>query len=176
MSLQNAILVLLETEEGSGYDLLKRFKGRMGYFWSASHQQIYQQLKKMNEQSLIHCHLDKQDGKPDRKVYSVTDEGRQSLLDWINKPIKSSKVNDALLLKLYAGHMVDPSVIKAEIDSHRSSHQQMLETFLSLEQEYLRLPEEKRDPYKLPYITLRKGILGEQAWLAWADEVNQLLP
>ena len=32
------------------------------------------------------------------------------------------------------------------------------------------LPEEKRK-FRFPYLTLRRGITGEQAWLAWADEV-----
>jgi PadR family transcriptional regulator AphA len=175
MSLQNAILVLLETEEGSGYDLLKRFQGRMGYFWNASHQQIYQQLKKMNEQGLIQCQLEKQQAKPDRKVYTLTDDGRQSLLDWMHSPIKPSKINDALLLKLYAGHMVESVVIATEISLQRVHHQKMLDTFLGFEQEYLQLSDDKKAPYKLPYITLRRGILGEQAWLTWADEVAVLL-
>ncbi|MBP8236831.1 MAG: hypothetical protein KAX63_03840 [Pseudomonas sp.] len=28
---------------------------------------------------------------------------------------------------------------------------------------------------RLPYLTLRRGILGEQSWLAWADEVEHVL-
>ena len=49
MSLKHAILILLETEPGSGYDLVKRFKAGLGYFWNAKHQQVYQELKKLSE-------------------------------------------------------------------------------------------------------------------------------
>ncbi|MFT5717938.1 MAG: PadR family transcriptional regulator AphA, partial [Oleiphilaceae bacterium] len=57
-------MVLLETEAGSGYDLLKRFKQRLGFFWQASHQQIYQQLKVMHQDGLINFQREVQQGKP----------------------------------------------------------------------------------------------------------------
>lgn len=173
MSLKHAILVLLETEEGSGYDLLKRFKQRLGFFWNASHQQIYQQLKKMHEEKLIALSLEPQSGKPDRKVYNLTQEGRNELAHWISEPVKPNKVNDALLVKLYAAHLTEPEAFLQELARHKEIHSHMLETFLAIEKEYLSLPADKQAPYKLPYLTLRRGILGEQAWLQWAEEVTQ---
>lgn len=175
MSLKHAILTLLETEEGSGYDLLKRFKDRLGFFWNASHQQIYLQLKKMSEEGLIEFEHETQKGKPNRKVYHVTDQGKQTLMDWIHGSVKVDKVNDALLVKLYAGHLVNPEVLLAEIQKHTDIHQRMLNTFLALEQDYLSLDDQEKPQYALPYLTLRKGILGEQAWLTWAQEVNAYL-
>ena len=175
MSLKHAILTLLETEEGSGYDLLKRFKDRLGFFWNASHQQIYLQLKKMSEEGLIEFEHETQKGKPNRKVYHVTDHGKATLMDWIHGSVKVDKVNDALLVKLYAGHLVNPGVLLTEIQKHTEIHQRMLNTFLALEQDYLSLAEQEKPQYALPYLTLRKGILGEQAWLNWAQEVNAYL-
>jgi PadR family transcriptional regulator AphA len=171
MSLKHAILTLLETEQGSGYDLLKGFKQRLGFFWNASHQQIYLQLKKMSQEGLIEFETQSQDGKPDRKVYSITKTGHQTLIDWIETPVQVNKVNDALLVKLYAGHLVDDTVLRDEMALHQETHQRMLDTFLALEQEYLNLPAKQKASFDLPYLTLRKGILGEQSWLAWADEV-----
>lgn len=175
MSLKHAILTLLETEEGSGYDLLKRFKARLGFFWNASHQQIYQQLKKMNEDGLIHCTLDTQINKPDRKVYAITQKGHDALVEWIEQPVKVNKINDALLVKLYAGHLTDADTLMTELKEHEKIHQRMLETFLQLENDYLSLPADQQQPFALPYLTLRRGILGEQAWLTWASEVKQTL-
>ncbi|MCV6614678.1 MAG: PadR family transcriptional regulator, partial [Cellvibrionaceae bacterium] len=79
MSLKHAILTLLETEEGSGYDLLKRFQARLGYFWNASHQQIYAQLKSLRQEQLIDYKLEPQSDKPDKKVYTLTNEGKTAL-------------------------------------------------------------------------------------------------
>ncbi len=175
MSLKHAVLALLEAEEGSGYDLLKRFQARLGYFWNASHQQIYQQLKKMHQERLIDCVVDSQPDKPDRKVYSITPEGHDELLRWLQQPIKPNKINDALLVKLYAGKLTQASQLLAEIRQHRERHECTLATFLGIEKEYLASPSAEQVQLQLPYLTLRRGILGEQAWLAWADEVEAVL-
>lgn len=175
MSLKHAVLALLEAEEGSGYDLLKRFQARLGYFWNASHQQIYQQLKKMHAEKLIEFEVESQTDKPDRKVYSITESGHAELLKWMAEPVKPNKVNDALLVKLYAGELVSPEQLQAEITHHRVLHQNTLDTFLSIEAEYLASPAAEQKTLQLPYLTLRRGILGEQSWLAWADEVEATL-
>jgi PadR family transcriptional regulator AphA len=175
MSLKHAILTLLETEEASGYDILKRFKQRLGFFWNASHQQIYLQLKNMNTEGLIEFEHETQQTRPNRKVYKVTPLGKKTLIQWMETSVKVDKVNDALLVKLYAGHLVDIEVLKQEIQQHTVIHQRMLDTFLALEKNYLALKSTDQAPFKLPYLTLRRGILGEQAWLAWANEVNLYL-
>ncbi len=175
MSLKHAVLALLEAEEGSGYDLLKRFQARLGYFWNASHQQIYQQLKKMHSEGLIDCELEPQTDRPNRKVYSVTEMGHQALLEWLESAVKPSKINDALLVKLYAGKLIDPTILLQEIREHRQIHQSMLDTFLGIEAEYHASPKKEQRQLQLPFLTLRRGILGEQSWLAWADEVEAAL-
>ena len=175
MSLKHAIMVLLETEAGSGYDLLKRFKQRLGFFWQASHQQIYQQLKTMHQDGLINCQLETQHSKPDRKVYTMTAAGHQALLVWLNTTCKQQKVNDSLLVKLYGGHLLDKSVLLNEVQQHKLQHQKALVIMLEMEQQYQQLAGAEKDTLTLPFLTLRRGILGEQAWLNWAEEVEAML-
>ncbi len=175
MSLKHAIMVLLETEAGSGYDLLKRFKQRLGFFWQASHQQIYQQLKVMHQSGLIDCQLEVQQGKPDRKVYAMTDAGNKELLAWLHETCKPQKINDSLLVKLYGGHLLDKTVLLAEVRQHKSQHEKALLIMRDIEQQYSQLKGKERDNLALPFLTLRRGIIGEQAWLAWAQEVEAFL-
>ena len=168
-------MVLLETEAGSGYDLLKRFKERLGFFWQASHQQIYQQLKIMHQDGLIHCQLETQKGKPDRKIYTMTSIGHEALLEWLNQACKPQKINDSLLVKLYGGHLVDNSVLLKEIRQHRSQHQKALVIMQEMERQFQELETIERQKLAMPYLTLRRGILGEQAWQVWAQEVEEFL-
>ena len=175
MSLKHAIMVLLETESGSGYDLLKRFKQRLGFFWQASHQQIYQQLKVMHQDGLIDCQLETQKGKPDKKVYGMTSSGHKELLDWLNKACRPQKINDSLLVKLYGGHLLDSVVLLDEIQQHRQQHEKSLAIMLDIEKQYIQLENDERNKLALPFLTLRRGILAEQAWLAWAQEVEVFL-
>ncbi|TNC79841.1 MAG: PadR family transcriptional regulator [Oleiphilus sp.] len=173
MSLKHAILVLLETEPGSGYDLLKHFNNSLGYFWNAKHQQIYLQLKKLRDEGLITCDLEKQKGKPDKKIYSITREGEKELAEWLRTPVAPNSVNDALLVKIYGGRMCSPEELIEELDRHAAIHQKTLDKLTAIEQSYLSLKPESREKYRLPYLTLRRGILGENAWLEWAKEARR---
>ena len=175
MSLKHAILVLLETESSSGYDLMRQFKQNLGYFWNAKHQQIYQQLKILNKEGLITCTIESQTGKPDKKVYANTSSGEAELKHWISSEVKPNKVNDALLVKLYGGHLTSDSNLLEELDRHIAFHTTTLEKLIQIEKTYLSLPPIKLGKYLLPYLTLRRGIIGENAWLSWAGEAKSAI-
>jgi PadR family transcriptional regulator AphA len=104
MSLRFAILTLLESDPGSGYDLMRHFKAGIGHFWNASHQQVYQELGKLHADGLVEFEVAHQSERPDRKVYRLTEvAGREALEEWRRQPVKPPKVNDALLVKVYGG-------------------------------------------------------------------------
>ena len=175
MSLKHAILVLLEVEPGSGYDLMKSFNQRLGYFWNAKHQQVYQQLKQLRDQGCIEYAVETQAEKPDKKVYSITPAGIAELRDWIAAPVAPNKINDPLLVKLYGGHLSDRENLLAELDRHTTTHSKKLRELQAIEQAYMTLDRAGKDRMLFPYITLRRGILGEQAWLAWAAEAREMI-
>ncbi len=175
MSLKHAMLVLLETEPGSGYDLLKHFKNSLGYFWNARHQQIYQQLKQLNQEGLISCKVEKQNGKPDKKVYAITPSGIRELKTWLAAPKTPNKINDALLVKLYGGHLLEDHELLTELDHHIDIHTKTLSALKKIEQRFLNLKKKDQVHYRLPYLTLRRGIIGEEAWLTWAEEAKKAI-
>ena len=86
-----------------------------------------------------------------------------------------NRINDALLVKLYGGALTDAANLREEMARHVAIHRKTLDSLQAIERELLALPEAERLAWRLPYLTLRRGILGEQAWLAWADEVAQAL-
>ena len=175
MSLKHAILVLLEQDKASGYDLHKRFQQHMGFFWQASHQQIYLQLKKLWQTGLIEMEGHEQQGKPDRKVYHISDRGKQELIDWMQQLSKPMKINDSLLVKLYGGHLVDVDSLLADLNQQQQVYEKSLAVLLQIEQQYLALSEQDKQPYRLPYLTLRRGIYHVKGWLAWAEEARETI-
>jgi PadR family transcriptional regulator AphA len=62
-----------------------------------------------------------------------------------------------------------------EIRQHKDQHDKALLIMLEIEQQYQQLDNHERKDLDLPYLTLRRGILGEQAWLDWAREVEEYL-
>ena len=175
MSLKHAILILLESQPGSGYDLVKRFNSGLGWFWNAKHQQVYLELKKLSEAGWLSFEEQAQDSRPDKKNYRLTPSGHAELQRWLADPVQPARTNDALLVKLYGGNHTSLDNLREEMQRHRQLHAKALDSLLEIERSYLALPAEQRGAWRLPYLTLRRGILGEQAWLAWAEEVQQAL-
>lgn len=172
MSLRHAILVLLQDQEASGYDLAREFANSIGLVWNATHQQIYLELGKLNDQHMVKFRHIPQDGKPDKKLYRITEEGRDELIRWLRKPAAPPRIRDAFMVKIAGGALSDSSSILRELDDQADLRRERLHTFEALAR---KLDEQGREKDLFTYLTLRRGILDQQAWLHWADEVKTAL-
>lgn len=170
MSLRHAILSLLDVEPGTGYDLMTRFRRSVGFFWQASHQQVYKELHALLGEGFVECEEIAQQGRPSRKVYTLTKAGIDELARWLALPAQAMKIRDPLLVKLFAGRRLPPAKIAEDLARHRAQHAETLATYRGLEAMLAELPPRKQARYAFPRQTLRMGIHYEQAWLAWCDE------
>ncbi|MZR64016.1 PadR family transcriptional regulator [Alcanivorax sp. DP30] len=172
MSLRHAILVLLQDQEASGYDLAREFANSIGLVWNATHQQIYLELGKLNEQDMVKYRHIPQDGKPDKKLYRITDTGRDELIRWLRKPAAPPRIRDSFMVKIAGGALSEPSAVLRELEDQADLRRERLSTFEALA---LALSERNTEKDMYTYLTLRRGILDQQAWLSWADEVRSEL-
>lgn len=170
MSLKHAILAMLDIEEGSGYDLVKRFNKSIGYFWSSPYQQVYRDLKQLEEKGFISAEDIAQVGKPDKKLLRITDSGLEELEAWLEKPAKTMKVKEPLLIKLFSGRLLKKNSLLEEIERHRIHHVETLEKYHDLASGLDEMDARRKARYQLPYQTLQLGIRIEKAWLEWAEE------
>lgn len=175
MALAEAILAALVERPCSGYDLAKRFDGSVGFFWKATHQQIYRELTKLEDQGWLSAEIVPQAGRPNKKLYQVTEAGQEHLKNWIAQPSEATPIKDELLVKLFAGYVVPSQTIIAELERHRLQHLERLSIYREIEQQYFHNPETLPIEKKFVYLTLRHGICYETEWLAWCDEALQLL-
>src|SRR5712691_1371822 len=79
LSLTHALLGVLTARPMSGYDLLRFVDGSVGSVWSASHSQIYPELRRMDERGLLTADVEIRGTKLQKRVYSVTDAGLDEL-------------------------------------------------------------------------------------------------
>lgn len=175
MALKHAILVLLENEPGSGYDLAQRFKSGIGHFWNASHQQVYQELKKLHKARLVKFEVETQDERPDRKVYRITPAGHRALEAWFRTPVKPPRVKDELLIKVFGGHLTEKAGLLRELDDHLARYRARLDKYCQLEAGYFSQDERARERYRLPYLTLRRGIRYILSVIEWLEEAKSLI-
>ena len=80
MDVKTVCLGMLTEGAASGYDLKKQFESTFGHFFSAGYGSIYPALSSLAADGLVDCEEIRQEGKPDRKVYRITDAGRDQLL------------------------------------------------------------------------------------------------
>jgi DNA-binding PadR family transcriptional regulator len=175
MALSHAILAVLNDCPCSGYDLAKKFDGSVGFFWNATHQQIYRELTKLEEQSQIDAQLVYQEHRPDKKIYTLTSKGEEYLRTWIETPTTVSPLKDELLVKIFAGAIVSPQTIVAELKHHRVQHLESLHTYQAISTQYFADRSQLSDAGRYQYLTLRKGIRLETEWLEWCQEAIELL-
>jgi DNA-binding PadR family transcriptional regulator len=175
MALGQAILASLVDGSCSGYDLAKQFDGTVGFFWSATHQQIYRELSKLEAQGWITSQIIPQEGRPDKKLYRITELGTQQLIEWIAQPCEPSPIKDDLLVKLFAGHIAPPKIILDQLAHHQKAHQARLSTYRDLQRQHFSQPEELSSREKFQYLTLLNGISYETHWLSWCNQAMELL-
>ncbi len=128
MSLEYAILGFLSERPRSGYDLKVRcFDGDARLLWNADQAQIYRTLDRLRATGLITRARRRSQGRPDRLVYDVTDEGRDALARWLSSSAPLPLPRDPFALQLYFGAGLDDETLAALIADRRAQHQQRLE-------------------------------------------------
>lgn len=176
MALSHAILAsLIGGKPCSGYDLAKQFNSSLGHFWKATHQQIYRELARLESQDMVISELVPQDDRPDKKVYRVTDRGKEYLLDWVSKPSPPIMTKVDLLAKFHIGYLAPPEDIFREIKTLKKRHEDSLVKYRELEKKLFDNPESLSLKAKFRYLNLKMGINYEEAWIDWIDEALNLL-
>ncbi|WP_072802533.1 PadR family transcriptional regulator [Rhodococcoides yunnanense] len=175
MALEHAILVSLTELSGSGYELARRFDKSIGFFWSATHQQIYRVLTRMDAAGWVVGTTVAQDGRPDKKVYAVAEAGREELDRWIAEPTDPSVLRDELAVKIRGAANGDLDALKTEVRRHRAVHVERLELYRLIEKRDFPSPEALVGSALHQYLVLRGGIRVEEGFAEWCDEVLEKL-
>lgn len=170
MALEHAILVSLAERPGTGYEIGQQFQRSIGYFWSATHQQIYRTLKKLDADGLVTFESVVQDGRPDKKVYTLSDAGRALLTSWVESPTPLVPLRSDLGVKLRAAEFGDLARILGELKAHRDEADAQLQLYRGFERDYYPDPDALTGRKLHQYLVLRGGVRASQATVDWCDE------
>ncbi|WP_323791008.1 PadR family transcriptional regulator [Nocardioides sp.] len=170
MALEHALLVALREQPASGLELAKRFERSIGFFWSATHQQIYRVLGRMDRDHWVGVTEVSQAGRPVKKVYAVTALGEQALADWLGSPTHTDGLRSELAVKMRGASFGDRGAVLDVVRAHLVDHQVRLDHYRQL------MKRDYPEPAALSgldldhYLVLRGGILTEETWVAWLSE------
>ena len=181
VALTHAILVSLCEQSSTGYELARRFDLSIGFFWAASHQQIYRTLHTLESNDWVHVRHVKQHGRPDKKVYTVSDAGRAELARWIGSPLvgRGGSVADQrtrdLSLKIRGAEYGDIGALLVQIRSLRTERAALLDSYRGFEKSQFPDPAALAGTALHQYLVLRGGIRAEEGAIEWLDEVAAAL-
>ena len=173
MALSHAMLATMLSGPVSGYKLAKRFNAAIGYFWQATHQQIYRELASLEE--LGYVERIPSSSPSTEKLYALTIEGRNALVEWIMQPSEPGVLREDLLLKVRAGALVSRDVLLAELHRRRALHAERLVVYREIQQRDFPDPQHLSYEQRLLYLPLLRGLMFEADNVAWCDTAIDLL-
>ena len=158
----------------SGYDLKQLSAWSVGHFWREGYGQIYPTLRQLEKERLVTKKTQRQKGKPDRNVYSLTPAGKTRLEEWLVLPANPEVPRNELLLKLFFGQWTPVEVSRRQVEDHRALLKQQLVEYAEIRH---RLQKENSADPGLPFweMTLSYGEHRAKAELAWAEETLKKL-
>jgi DNA-binding PadR family transcriptional regulator len=178
MSLRHAVMAALLEGEASGYDLAKGFDASVANFWMATPQQLYRELDRMHEAGLVRARVVQQERRPNKRLFSLTEEGRRELLEFTAGPPRPGAIRDEMMVMVQAVDAGDAEGVRAAVQERVEWARAKIARFERLrarlldgrtEEEFLAHAERVG-----PYLTLMRGLAFEQEnerWGRWALDV-----
>jgi DNA-binding PadR family transcriptional regulator len=153
----------------TGYELAKTFDSSIGFFWKTDHQQIYRELSRLRDRGYIQGREVVQSGKPNKLVYTLTDDGRAAFRHWAARPSTPPSIKDDLLVRLNALDNVDIEPLRADLMARQEYHRDRYEHYERILKK--RFPQDTAQPADMGrLLCLRIGLRHERMVAEWCEE------
>jgi DNA-binding PadR family transcriptional regulator len=168
MALEHALLVSLREHPGTGIELTRRFDRSIGFFWRATHQQIYKVLRRMEADGWVSASTG--DSRRTERRYEVTDLGNEQLREWVATPTPPVALRSDLAVKMRGASYGDRRSLLVHVEALRAEHRSRLAHFEQLEHEQFPDPSSLAGRDLDTWLVLRGGIRQERFWVEWLTE------
>ena len=163
-------LALLAAGPAHGYELRQEFEDRFGGLLPPINAgQIYTTLGRLERDGLVSADDVAQNGRPNKRVYELTADGRGALAEWLAEPAPGARLKDEFFMKLVLAGLTGVAEPRALIERQRREYLQSLRDLDRLAAE--------RDGRDDPAVELliEGAALHLQADLEWLDLCEQRL-
>jgi PadR family transcriptional regulator, regulatory protein AphA len=168
--LSYALLALIGEGGASAHELVDYVRRGGPAFWSSAPSQIYAEPKRLERLGWVTATTEP--GKThSRRVYQLTERGRDALRDWARAPAPYADIRDQAHVRLLAGDMLDDDEIVASLVAMRADLDAVEALLAESEQRALDLPQRTR--YLLLAQSLGRHLV--EAYRAWIDQVEHEL-
>lgn len=175
MALSHALLTSLLEKSSSGYDLARRFDKSIGFFWHATHQQIYRELGRMELAGWIESSSAPDAGKTRKRMYQVLPAGKTELLRWATEPSAPMDLRDEFMVRLRADAALGDLGLAPELERRMALHEEKLVLYREIEQRDFSGAADQTRAQRIHHMILKKGILYEENSIKWARDMLDML-
>jgi len=128
MDSKTLCLGVLMLDDASGYEIKKHFEeGPFAYFHAAGFGSIYPALNALNEEGLVTCTAFAQDGKPDKKVYAITEPGRRAFRRALHKSPAPDVYRSETVFMLFFADLLDDEHLRRVFEDHAEEYRNRIE-------------------------------------------------
>lgn len=167
------ILGLLSHEELTGYEIKKRMDTTFKYFWGASYGSIYPALSDLVNRGLATKRKDTEN-KRNKLIYTITDDGRNYLKEWLALPVEKDELRYETLLKLFFGNECGTEQALMHIKIFQEKIKKELPYLLRAEK-VLKDSLDDDIAHKYYLLTVEFGIKTYRTYLEWCEEAEEFL-
>lgn len=127
MDVRTLCLGILSLGDASGYEIKKKLENGFSHFYDASYGSIYPALNKLQQESLVSCAYESQNNRPDKKVYSLTIDGRLALVRELSATPGKDRVRSEFLVTLLFSDLLDVAHIANIMDAKISEYENCID-------------------------------------------------
>ena len=178
MSLKHALLGILAVHPMTGYELKQFFDSSVQHFWNAELSQIYPTLKSLEEQAYVDKRVEIQDSRPNRKIYDITESGREEFARWARVPQPAGDMRDPFLIKLFFGTELPVEDILVLLRRQMEEQQKVLAFCETVLRERIRHSVKQHDSPRQGLfwtLTLEMAISYRRTYIDWCERSMSLL-
>ncbi len=171
MTVKHALLGLLAQGPMHGYELKTAFEETVGTLWELNIGQVYNTLRLLERDCWVKLQGQEQEGRgPARKVYAITDAGREELARWLAEPVRQPRrLKDAFYIKLVFHRLLRLGDVQTLIWNQRQAYLHVLHQLNALRADV----DVEDDPFTA--LLLEGGAFHLEADLKWLDRCEELM-
>lgn len=175
--LKHGILGLLNYGSMTGYEINRTFKDSLSYFWNAQTSQIYRELQTLKKNGWAEDQTIEQNGKPDKKLFSITESGKAELNRWLVEDSTEFAGRSPLLMKTFfrGERSIEENI--EYFDKLADAGANFLKALQTEPPDVDAYASRVNDPQKALYwkMTVEYGVMYAQMHLRWAENCKREL-
>lgn len=168
------ILGLLSYMPMTGYDLKAFFDRSINFFWSAELSQIYRELSRLEKLGYISHKTEHQEGRPDKKIYSISQEGEKAFMEWLRDfpdTLSTASRNEFLVRIFFSSRLQREELIK-HLEDYIKEQDEELKIYQQIEKKLSEklMEEGSKGDTLYQRLTVKRGLFFARAEINWARE------